>query len=57
MQFVVIMRDQLAGSGMPPSTYADSGGLNLRADIAGLHLAQFPFSGELGHMKNPSDAR
>ena len=51
------MRDQLAGSGMPPSTYVDSSWLNPRADIAGLHLAQFPFSGELGHMKNPSDAR
>jgi hypothetical protein len=42
VQFVEIMRDQLAGSGMLPSTYVDSGGLNPRADIAGLHLAQFP---------------
>ena len=42
MQFAQIMRDQLAGSGIPPSTYVDSGGLNSRADIAGLHLAQFP---------------
>jgi hypothetical protein len=37
MQFAPIMRDQLAGSGIPPSTYVDSGGLNPRADIAGLH--------------------
>ena len=29
------MRDQLAGSGIPPSTYVDSGGLNPRSDIAG----------------------
>ena len=42
MQFAQIMRDQLAGSGMLQSTYVDSGGLNPRADIAGLHLAQFP---------------
>ena len=40
MQFAQIVRDQLAGSGIPPSTYVDSGGLNPRADIAGLHLAQ-----------------
>ena len=40
MQFAQIMRDQLSGSGIPPSTYVDSGGLNPRADIAELHLAQ-----------------
>ena len=42
VQFAQIMRDQVAGSGIPPSTYVDSGGLNPRADIAGLHLVQFP---------------
>jgi N-acetylmuramoyl-L-alanine amidase len=42
VQFAQIMRDQLAGSGIPPSTYVDSGGADPRADIAGLHLAQFP---------------
>jgi N-acetylmuramoyl-L-alanine amidase len=50
------MRDQLAGLDIPPSTYVDSGWLNPRADIAGLHLAQFPQSRELGNMKNPSDS-
>jgi N-acetylmuramoyl-L-alanine amidase len=41
VQFAQIMRDQLSGSGIPPSTYVDSGGLNPRADIAELHLAQY----------------
>jgi hypothetical protein len=50
-------RDQLAGSGIPPSTYVASGGLNPRADIAGLNLAQFPsVLVELGNMKNPADS-
>jgi N-acetylmuramoyl-L-alanine amidase len=52
-----IMRDQLAGSGIPPSTYVGSGGLNPRADIAGLNLAQSPsVLVELGNMKNPADS-
>jgi hypothetical protein len=42
VQFAQIMRDQLPGSGIRPSTYVDSGGLNPRANIAGLNLAQFP---------------
>jgi N-acetylmuramoyl-L-alanine amidase len=42
VQLAQIMPDQLAGSGIPPSTYVDSGGLNSRADIAGLNLVQFP---------------
>ena len=42
MQFAQIMRDQLAGSGIPPSTYVDSGGVDPRADITGLDLAQSP---------------
>jgi N-acetylmuramoyl-L-alanine amidase len=56
VQFAQIMRDQLSGSGIPPSTYVDSGGLNPRADIAELHLAQSHQSQELGNMKNPSDS-
>jgi N-acetylmuramoyl-L-alanine amidase len=56
VQFAQIMRDQLSGSGIPPSTYVDSGGLNPRADIAELHLAQSHQSRELGNMKNPSDS-
>ena len=46
-----------AGSGIPPSNYIGSGGLNPRADIAGLNLAQFPsILVELGNMKNPADS-
>ena len=57
VQFARTMRDQLAGSGIPPSNYIGSGGLNPRADIAGLNLAQFPsILVELGNMKNPADS-
>lgn len=57
VQFARIMRDQLAGSGIPPSTYIGSSGLNPRTDIAGLNLAQYPsILIELGNMKNPADS-
>lgn len=57
VQFAKVMRDQLAGSGIPPSTYIGSSGLNPRADIAGLNLAQYPsILVELGNMKNPADS-
>jgi N-acetylmuramoyl-L-alanine amidase len=57
VQFAQIMRDQLQGSGIPPSTYIGSNGLNPRSDIAGLNLAQFPsVLVELGNMKNPADS-
>ena len=57
LAFAQIMRDQLAGSGIPPSTYIGSNGLNPRADIAGLNLAQFPsILVELGNMKSPVDS-
>jgi N-acetylmuramoyl-L-alanine amidase len=57
VQFAQVMRDQLAGSGIPPSTYIGSGGLNPRSDIAGLNLAQYPsILVELGNMKNPADS-
>jgi len=47
----------LSNSGIPPSTYIGSGGLNPRADIAGLNLAQYPsILIELGNMKNPLDS-
>jgi N-acetylmuramoyl-L-alanine amidase len=54
VQFAQIMGDQLTGLGIPPSTYVDSGGLNPGADIAGLHLAQFPSVLGAGNMKNPA---
>jgi N-acetylmuramoyl-L-alanine amidase len=57
VQFAKTMRDQLAGSGIPPSTYVGSSGLNPRADIAGLNLAQYPsILIECGNMKNPADS-
>ncbi len=57
VQFARMMRDQLAGAGIPPSTYIGTDGLNPRADIAGLNLAQYPsILVELGNMKNPVDS-
>lgn len=57
VQFARVMRDQLAGSGIPPATYIGSSGLNPRSDIAGLSLAQYPsILVELGNMKNPVDS-
>ncbi|CAN5521312.1 Rv3717 family N-acetylmuramoyl-L-alanine amidase [soil metagenome] len=56
VQFAQVMRDQLRASGIPPSNYIGSNGLNPRADIAGLNLAQYPsILVELGNMKNPAD--
>ena len=57
VQFARMMRDQLAAAGIPPSTYIGADGLNPRADIAGLNLAQYPsILVELGNMKNPVDS-
>ena len=57
VRFAQIMRDQLQASGILPSNYIGSGGLNPRSDIAGLNLAQFPsILVELGNMKNPADS-
>ena len=57
VQFAQTMRDQLQASGLVPSTYVGTGGLNPRSDIAGLNLAQYPsILIELGNMKNPADA-
>ena len=57
VQFAKLMRDQLAGSGIPPATYIGSSGLNPRSDIAGLNLARYPsILVELGNMKNPADS-
>ena len=57
VQFARMMRDQLAASGIPPSTYIGTDGLNPRSDIAGLNLAQYPsILVELGNMKNPVDS-
>jgi N-acetylmuramoyl-L-alanine amidase len=51
------MRDQLAASGLAPSTYIGSNGLYGRADLAGLNLADYPaVLVELGNMRNADDA-
>lgn len=56
VQFAQVMRDQLQASGLVPSTYVGTNGLNPRSDIAGLNLAQYPsILVELGNMKNPAD--
>ncbi|MDX1871365.1 Rv3717 family N-acetylmuramoyl-L-alanine amidase [Mycolicibacterium sp. 120266] len=57
VQFAQVMRDQMQGSGIPPANYIGSGGLDARADIAGLNLAQYPsILVECGNMKNPADS-
>lgn len=56
-QLATTMRDSLVGAGLPTSTYAGSGGLYGRADLAGLNLAQYPaILVELGNMKNSDDS-
>jgi N-acetylmuramoyl-L-alanine amidase len=56
VQFAQTMRDQLRASGLVPSTYVGTDGLNPRSDIAGLNLAEYPsVLVELGNMKNPAD--
>src|ERR1700740_429468 len=55
VQLARIMRDQLQASGIPPSNYVGQDGLYGRADLAELHLAQYPAGlVELGNMKNPA---
>jgi len=57
VQFAQVMRDTMAGSGIPPATYIGSSGLDPRSDIAGLNLAQYPsILVECGNMKNPIDS-
>ena len=57
VRFAQMMRDQLAGAGMQPSTYMGTGGLYGRADLAGLNLARYPsILIEMGNMRNASDA-
>ena len=57
VQLARMMRDQLAAAGIPPANYIGTDGLNPRADLAGLNLAQYPaVLVELGNMKNPADS-
>jgi N-acetylmuramoyl-L-alanine amidase len=56
VQFARIMRDQLQAAGIPPANYIGQDGMDGRADLAGLNLAQYPaVLVELGNMKNPAD--
>ena len=57
VQLATVMRNTLAASGLPESTYIGSNGLYGRADLAGLNLAEYPaILVELGNMKNADDA-
>ena len=57
VQYAGIMRDQMQASGIPPATYIGQNGLNGRADLTGLNLAQYPaVLVECGNMKNPADS-
>ena len=56
VKFAQTMRDQLVASGIPAANYIGSNGLDARADIAGLNLAQYPsILVECGNMKNPQE--
>lgn len=55
--FARTMRDQLAASGLQPSTYIGSDGLYGRADLTGLNMADYPsILVEMGNMKHAGDA-
>lgn len=57
VRFAQVMRDQMAGAGMTPSTYMGNNGLYGRSDLAGLNLAEYPsILVECGNMRNPQDA-
>lgn len=57
VQLAHVMRDTLRAEGFQPANYIGSDGLNGRADLAGLNLADFPeVLVELGNMKNGADA-
>ena len=57
VRFAQTMRDQLVASGIPAANYIGTNGLDARADIAGLNLAQYPsILVECGNMKNPADS-
>ncbi|RJO69976.1 N-acetylmuramoyl-L-alanine amidase [Nocardia panacis] len=51
------LRDTLSGAGFVPSTYVGAGGLNPRADLAGLNLSERPTALiECGNMRDSGDA-
>ncbi|MFX0579336.1 N-acetylmuramoyl-L-alanine amidase [Nocardia nepalensis] len=51
------LRDTMIRSGITPSTYVGSDGMNPRADLAGLNLSERPVAlVECGNMRDPGDA-
>lgn len=57
VRFAQVMRDQMAGAGLTPSTYMGNNGLYGRSDLAGLNLAEYPsILVECGNMRNAQDA-
>ncbi|MGW5572288.1 N-acetylmuramoyl-L-alanine amidase [Nocardia thailandica] len=51
------LRDAFVAGGFTPSTYTGAAGLDPRADLAGLNLAQRPAAlVECGNMRHPTDA-
>jgi N-acetylmuramoyl-L-alanine amidase len=52
-----VLSSYQAGTGMPPSTYIGSNGLDPRSDLGGLNLSQVPkVLIECGNMRNATDA-
>ncbi len=57
VRLATMLRDTMVGSGFTTSTYVGSGGLNPRADLAGLNFSQRPTAlVECGNMRDPGDA-
>jgi N-acetylmuramoyl-L-alanine amidase len=57
VQLAATMRDSMAAAGMQPSTYIGSNGLDGRADLAGVNLAEYPaVLVEVGNMRNGDEA-
>lgn len=55
--FATVMRDTLVAEGLTPSNYSGTAGLQPRADLAGLNLAERPsILVELGNMRNSDEA-
>jgi N-acetylmuramoyl-L-alanine amidase len=57
IQLARAVRDQMQNSGIPPANYVGTDGLNGRADLPEVNLAQYPaILLDLGNMKNPADS-
>ena len=57
LELAEVVRDVLVEEGFAPSTYAGSGGVDVRGDLGTLNLADIPtVMVELGNMRDPGDA-